>query len=148
MINCAKPFYSRNCFKYVRSNLVPSRQLPNSCLLNPGRGPKSNRTSRLFPVALSKGKATQFVRTRGFIRGRILYTPTPPPLKNPSKGGGRTKEGGGIKFLPRGLQNTQHPPLSPLKMPSGQNRGEGGGGGYVISPRSLVNSLVSGTPKI
>ena len=33
----------------VQSNSVPSRLLPNSCLLNPGRGPKSNRTSRLFP---------------------------------------------------------------------------------------------------
>ena len=42
-------FWYRNCFKYVRSNSVPSRVLPNSCLQNPGRGPKSNRTSRLFP---------------------------------------------------------------------------------------------------
>ena len=38
----------RNCLKHVQSNLVPSRLLPNSCSLNPGRGPKSNRTSRLF----------------------------------------------------------------------------------------------------
>ena len=42
----------RNCLKYVQSDLVPSRLLPNSCLLNPGRGPKSNRTSRLFPGSL------------------------------------------------------------------------------------------------
>ena len=27
----------RNCLEYVRSNSVPSRLLPNSCLLNPGR---------------------------------------------------------------------------------------------------------------
>ena len=41
----------RNCLKYVQSNSVSSRLLPNSCLLNPGRGPESNRTSRLFPGA-------------------------------------------------------------------------------------------------
>ena len=35
-------------------------------ILNPGRGPKSNRTSRLFPGVLSKGKATKFIRTPGF----------------------------------------------------------------------------------
>ena len=58
----------RNFFKLVQSNSVPSRLLPNSCLQNPGRGPKSNRTSRLFPVVLSKGKATKFVRTRGFSK--------------------------------------------------------------------------------
>ena len=41
--------YSRNCLKYVQSNSVPSRLLPKSHLLNLGRGPKSNRTSRLLP---------------------------------------------------------------------------------------------------
>ena len=41
-------FTYRNCLKHVQSNLVPSRLLPNSCLLNPGRGPKSNRTSQGF----------------------------------------------------------------------------------------------------
>ena len=35
--------------KYVQSDSVPSRLQPNSCLLNAGRGPKSNRTSRLLP---------------------------------------------------------------------------------------------------
>ena len=30
--------YIRNCVKYVQSNMVPSRLLPNTCLLNPGRG--------------------------------------------------------------------------------------------------------------
>ena len=56
----------RNCLKYIQSNSVP---LPNSCLLNPGRGPKSNRTSRLsfaHVLVLSSGKATNFIRTRGF----------------------------------------------------------------------------------
>ena len=52
--------------KYVQSNSVPSRLLPNSCLPNPGRGPKSNRTSRLFSG--SKGKTTKFVRTWGFSK--------------------------------------------------------------------------------
>ena len=28
----------RNCLKYVQSNSVPSRLLPNGCLLNLGRG--------------------------------------------------------------------------------------------------------------
>ena len=62
--------YTTNCVKHVRSNSVPSQLLSNSCLLNPGRGPKSNRTSRLFPVTVvfSKGKATNFVRTRGFSK--------------------------------------------------------------------------------
>ena len=41
--------YYRNCLKQVQFNSVPSRLLPNSCLLNPGCGPKSSRTSRLFP---------------------------------------------------------------------------------------------------
>ena len=53
-----------HCLKHVQSNLVPSRLLPNSCLLNTGRGSKSNRTSRLFPGS----KATKFVRTRGFSK--------------------------------------------------------------------------------
>ena len=43
------PQKCRNCLKHVQSNSVPSRLLPHSCLLNPGRGPKSNRSSRLFP---------------------------------------------------------------------------------------------------
>ena len=34
--------YDRKCSKHVQSNSVASRLLPNSCLLNPGRGP--NRT--------------------------------------------------------------------------------------------------------
>ena len=58
--------YIRNCLKLVQSKLVPSRLLPNSCLLNPCHGPKSNRTSRLLPG--SKGKATKFVRIRGFSK--------------------------------------------------------------------------------
>ena len=61
--------FSRNCLKHVQSNSVPSQPLPNSCLLNPARGPRSNRTSKLFPVVLSKGKATKkVVRTRGFSK--------------------------------------------------------------------------------
>ena len=40
---------SWNCLGHVQSDSVPCRLLPNSCLLNPDRGPKSNRTSRLFP---------------------------------------------------------------------------------------------------
>ena len=43
---------NRNCLKHVQSNSMPSQLLPTSCLPNPGRGPKSNRTSRLFPVVL------------------------------------------------------------------------------------------------
>ena len=58
---------NRNCFKHVRSNSVPSRLLPNSCLLNPGRGPKSNRTSRLLSGSFYR-KATKFIRTRGFTK--------------------------------------------------------------------------------
>ena len=45
--------------KYIQSNSVPSRLLPSRYLLNPRRGPKSNRTSRLFSVVLSKGRATK-----------------------------------------------------------------------------------------
>ena len=45
---------------------MSARLLPNSGLLNPGRDPKSNRTSRLFPGSI--GKATKFVRTRGFSK--------------------------------------------------------------------------------
>ena len=57
----------RNYLKYVRSNLAPSRLLPNSCLLNPSRG--QNRTEfRGSFLVLSKGKATKFVRTRGFSK--------------------------------------------------------------------------------
>ena len=55
------------CWLHVQSNSVPSRLLPNSCLLNPGRGPKSNRASRLFPGS-SKGKATKFVRSWVFSK--------------------------------------------------------------------------------
>ena len=55
-----------NYLKYVQSDSVPSRLLPNNCLPNPGRGPKPNRTLRLFRG--SKGKATKFVRTRGFSK--------------------------------------------------------------------------------
>ena len=42
------------------------------CLLNPSRGPKSNRTSRLFQLVLCKGKATKFVRTRGFSKNSLV----------------------------------------------------------------------------
>ena len=59
---------NRNCLKHIRSNSVPSRLLPNSCLLNPGRSPKSNRTPRSLSFPGSKGKATKFVRTRGFSK--------------------------------------------------------------------------------
>ena len=59
----------RNCFKYVQSNLVPPWLLPNSCFLNPGRGPKPNRTSRLFPSSkVRDGETTirmKFVILRG-----------------------------------------------------------------------------------
>ena len=58
---------SRSCLKYVQSNSVPSWLLPNSCLQNHSRGPQSNRTSR-FSHGSSKGKATKFVRSRGFSK--------------------------------------------------------------------------------
>ena len=57
---------SRNCLKHVQSNRCPPGCCQNNCLLNPGHGPKSNRTSRLIPG--SNGQATKFVRTRGFSK--------------------------------------------------------------------------------
>ena len=59
---------SRNCFKHVQYNSLPSRLLPNSCLLNPGRCPNRTELRGSFLVFLSKGKATKFVRTRGFSK--------------------------------------------------------------------------------
>ena len=38
------------------------------------RGPKSNRTSILFPVVLSKGKATKFVRPGGLVNSLVSGT--------------------------------------------------------------------------
>ena len=65
-----------NCLKYVHSNSVPSRLLPNSCLLNPGRGPKSNQSSRLFPVVLSKGKTPQnSYESGGLVNSLVSGTP-------------------------------------------------------------------------
>ena len=60
----------RHCLKYVQSNFVPPRLLPNSCLLNPGRGPRSNRPSRFLKkfLVLSKGKATKFTRPQGLSK--------------------------------------------------------------------------------
>ena len=57
--------------------------------------------------------------------GQILYSPTPPhPWKDPSRGGGCFKEGGGMKFLPReSSKYAPHP--SPLEMRFGQ-KGKGG----------------------
>ena len=73
----------RNCLKYVRSDSVPSRPLPNSCLLNPGRGPKSNRISRLFPGSLHRAplkirtnpgvsKLTRFKNTENLVNPLFL----------------------------------------------------------------------------
>ena len=68
----AQPFHTPTrlppILKHVQSDSVPSRLLLNSCLLNPGRGPKSNRTSRVFPVVLSKGKAPQNLYEPGFSK--------------------------------------------------------------------------------
>ena len=57
--------------------------LPNNCLLNPGRGPKSNRTSRLFPSSFYRKshtgsfyrKSHKFARTRGFSDTDYLVNP-------------------------------------------------------------------------
>ena len=59
--------YFRNCLQHVQSNSVPSRLLPNSCLLTPVAA--QNRTEfRGSFLALSKGKATKFVQTREFSK--------------------------------------------------------------------------------
>ena len=67
------------------------------------------------------------------IWGRILYTPTPPPLKIAFEGWGAYKKGRRIKFLPRGGSEYTPPPPSPEKYLLARNGGKGGGAD-IISP--------------
>ena len=70
----AEEDFNRNCSKHVQSNLVPSRLLPNSCLLNPGR-------SRIEPnfEALScfsvKEKPQNSYEPGGLVNSLVSGTP-------------------------------------------------------------------------
>ena len=82
----------------------------------------------LNPHILKRGAfSQQFAHQKFSLRGRILYTPTPPPLKIPFKGWGAYKKGGRIKFLPRGGSGYTPPPPSPEKYLLSRNGGRGGG---------------------
>ena len=71
------------------------------------------------------------IRRSVFYCAAQIYPPTP---EKPFWGWGAYKRGGGYKIRAAGeLQKT--PPPSPLKMSSGQHRGDGGGGGeHNLSP--------------
>ena len=96
----------------------------------------------------SRASARRIVSCRGLcasslcsqIRGRILYTPTPPPLKIPFKGWGAYKKGGGIKFLLRGGAQNIHPHPPPLKNTFWPEMGGGGGGVYNFSPDQIPHA--------
>ena len=72
--SAAKPVFALpGCQRMsMNTNSVHSWLLPNSCLLNPGRGPKSNRTSRLF----SGSKAPQnSYEPGGLVNSLVSGTP-------------------------------------------------------------------------
>ena len=76
---------------------------------------------------VDKKKNAKTTESSAFLRGRILYTPPPPPLKIPFKGWGAYKKGGRIKSLPRGGSEYTPPPPSPEKYLLARNGGRGGG---------------------
>ena len=123
--------------KSTERGVIFLQTLGNVCLRSTARA-KTGHTAQVLATQRDNGACTN----KNTFTGPNFIHPHPPTPENTLLGVGACikREGGRIKFLPRGASKYTPPPPSPEKCLLAKNGG-GGGGAYIISPWNIALQL-------